>query len=312
MGDYLSDLNLGSDFVIRADLVSKVLGTVISLLVLWLVRKLVLGMAFKRLGEDATAVYRWRKSTAYAGWGIAFFLVGVIWLHSFGSLATVVGLISAGLAVALKDPLMNLAGWFFILSRKPFGPGDRIELGRFRGDVVEQGIFTFSLMEIGNWVDADDRTGRLLLVPNGQIFTEVLANYNKGWFDLIWNELVVVVTFESDWRAAKAIIAEIAERHGTELRERAKAAMQARTSEYLVLDVSIGPRVFVAVPDAGVALTLRYLCSPYERRASAQLLWEDILDAFAAREDIDFAYPTTRFYDNVREGKPGAKAKAEG
>ncbi|MCA9686003.1 MAG: hypothetical protein KC457_27770 [Myxococcales bacterium] len=105
---------------------------------------------------------------------------------------------------------------------------------------------------------------------------------------------------------------EIAERHGTELRERAKAAMHARTSEYLVLDVSIGPRVFVAVPDAGVALTLRYLCSPYERRASAQLLWEDILDAFAAREDIDFAYPTTRFYDNVREGKPGAKAKAEG
>ena len=102
MGDYLSDLNLGSDFVIRADLVSKVLGTVISLLVLWLVRKLVLGMAFKRLGEDATAVYRWRKSTAYAGWGIAFFLVGVIWISIHAGLLILV-------ARLLKAPLFFMA-----------------------------------------------------------------------------------------------------------------------------------------------------------------------------------------------------------
>jgi len=37
-------------------------------------------------------------------------------------------------------------------------------------------------------------------------------------------------------------------------------------------------------------------------------VWEDVLDAFAANDDIDFAYPTHRFYDNTVEGKPGARA----
>jgi len=34
-----------------------------------------------------------------------------------------------------------------------------------------------------------------------------------------------------------------------------------------------------------------------------------LAEAFAEREDIDFAYPTTRYYDNVREGKPQARAQ---
>ena len=37
------------------------------------------------------------------------------------------GLLSAGVALALRDPLVNLAGWVFILSRHPFQVGDRIE-----------------------------------------------------------------------------------------------------------------------------------------------------------------------------------------
>jgi hypothetical protein len=62
------------------------------------------------------------------------------------------------------------------------------------------------------------------------------------------------------------------------------------------------------VADIGVTLTLRFLTNPRRRRSAEQLIWEDILDAFAARDDIDFAYPTQRFYDNVVEGKPAARA----
>jgi hypothetical protein len=32
-------------------------------------------------------------------------------------------------------------------------------------------------------------------------------------------------------------------------------------------------------------------------------IWEEILRAFAQADDIDFAYPTQRFYSNYREGK---------
>jgi small-conductance mechanosensitive channel len=288
----------------------KALATAVTIAVLWAARKLVLRVVERREHDDPKRTHRWRKATAYVTYGLLFLMVGRIWLASFASLATVIGLISAGLTVALKEPLMNLAGWLFIVWRKPFELGDRIEVGEFRGDVVDQGLFTFSLMEVGKWVHADDRTGRLLLVPNGMVFTSILANYSKGWFEQIWNELRLTVTFESNWRAAKQVLTEIANRHGTPPNDEVASSMQAHGRQYLVLEASLEPRVFTMILDSGVGLTLRYLCTPFNRRSTAEKIWEDILDEFAARDDIDFAYPTTRFYDNVHEGKPEARAAA--
>lgn len=42
----------------------------------------------------------------------------------------------------------------------------------------------------------------------------------------------------------------------------------------------------------------------------AQAIWEDILDEFSKHDDIDFAYPTQRFYHNHSEGKPGTRPEA--
>ncbi|MBZ0177770.1 MAG: hypothetical protein K8F36_00660 [Melioribacteraceae bacterium] len=50
-------------------------------------------------------------------------------------------------------------------------------------------------------------------------------------------------------------------------------------------------------------LTIRYICHARSRRGSEEEIWEKILNRFAENEDIDFAYPTTRFYDNLTEGK---------
>jgi hypothetical protein len=67
------------------------------------------------------------------------------------------------------------------------------------------------------------------------------------------------------------------------------------------------PTVYLTVDDCGVLLTVRYLCEPRNRRGTEQAIWEDILQAFEKREDIDFAYPTTRFFENPAEGKPGLR-----
>jgi small-conductance mechanosensitive channel len=60
------------------------------------------------------------------------------------------------------------------------------------------------------------------------------------------------------------------------------------------------------VADSGVVLTLRYISDPRRRRSTAAAIWEEILTRFAEQDGIDFAYPTTRFYHNRVEGKPGA------
>ena len=66
---------------------------------------------------------------------------------------------------------------------------------------------------------------------------------------------------------------------------------------------NLTPTVYTTVRDCGVLLSIRYLCNARQRRGTEQVLWEAILRAFAPRTDIDFAYPTQRFYDNIREGK---------
>ena len=133
--------------------------------------------------------------------GVAAFLF--FWRIWFGhGIATYMGVLSAGLAIALRDPLANLAAWLFITVRKPFSVGDRISISEHAGDVIDQRLFSFSVVEIGKWVDADQGTGRIIHIPNGWVFKYSVQNHTQG-FNFLWNELLLLVTLESNWKKAK-------------------------------------------------------------------------------------------------------------
>jgi small-conductance mechanosensitive channel len=284
----------------------KLLTSLVVIVLVATLQRLVLAVVSRRV-QDVRARYRWRKTTTYFAVPIAILAVGRIWFVGFESLATYLGLLSAGVAIALKDPLVNMAAWGFILWRRPFDVGDRVQIGEHAGDVIDLRLFQFTLLEIGNWVDADQSTGRIIHIPNGKVFTEPLANYNKG-FNYIWNELPVLITFESNWEQAKAILLDLAHRHAAHLTPGVESDIKRISQRFMIFYTALTPTVYTAVADSGVMLTIRYLCQPRERRGTAQALWEDILRAFASRDDIDLAYPTRRFYDNTAEGKPGARA----
>jgi small-conductance mechanosensitive channel len=214
-------------------------------------------------------------------------------------------------AIALRDPIVNFAGWLFIVWRKPFEVGDRIQIGQDRGDVIDLRIFQFTLMEIGNWVDADQSTGRVIHVPNQFVFTRMQANYSKG-FQYIWNELGVLVTFESDWQLAERLLTRIVHEHAEHLTESAQEGVRLAARRFMIHYTTLSPKVYVSVKDSGVMLTLRYLCNPRQRRGSEERIWKEVLKAFADEDTIDFAYPTIRAYRNEIEGKQAASGSAEG
>lgn len=155
-------------------------------------------------------------------------------------------------------------------------------------------------------MDADQSTGRIVHVNNGRIFSDNLANYSKG-FQHIWNEIPVLVTFESDWRKAKKILMDIANKYGGEMSQAAAERLRKAARKFMIFYTTLTPTVYTSVQDCGVLLTIRHLCDPRKRRAATQDIWEDILEAFSREDDIDFAYPTQRFYDNIVEGKAGAR-----
>ena len=283
---------------------AKLLLSLVFIAVLWVLRRLAQRVVYRKT-DDVKIRYRWTKSLTYAAALIGILAVGRVWYHGISSIATFLGLLSAGLAIAFKDILVDVAGWLFILWRRPFDVGDRIQIGDHRGDVIDLRIFQFSLLEIGNWVDAEQSTGRVIHVPNGQVFTQTQANYTQG-FQYIWNEIPVLVTFESDWEAAKALLMKIAQEHAAPLSDTAAAELRSAAEKYMIFYRNLSPTVYTTVKDCGVLLTIRYLCNARQRRGTEQTIWEAILRAFGARQDVDFAYPTQRFYDNTREGKPGA------
>lgn len=272
----------------------KIFASLVTILVLWLVRELVLRALIDRF-KDARTRYQWRKTSAYVFFFTGALIIWPIWIEGFSTVATYLGLLSAGLAVALKDPITDLIGWAFIMWRRSFEVGDRIQIGEYAGDVIDQRIFKFSLMEIGNWVDADQSTGRLLHIPNGMVFTQVLANYTKA-SDYIWNEIPVLVTFESDWQKAKQILSAIAEDHSEKSVASAEQSFRKAGSRYMLQYGALTSTVYTTVRESGVLLTVRYLCEPRMRRDSTQSVWEAILRAFAEHADIEFAYPTRRLY----------------
>jgi small-conductance mechanosensitive channel len=286
----------------------RLLETAAVIAVLMLLRSLSVLLVGRNV-QDARVRYHTGKVISYATAFIGLFLIGRIWFVGFRSIATFLGIVAVGLVLALKEPVLNMAGWLFLLWRRPFVLGDRIQIGDVAGDVIDRRLFQFSILEIGNWVDADQSTGRIIHVPNGRLFTEPLANYTAA-FPYVWNELPVAVTFESNWREAKRLLLEIGERHrlGAEI----EAQILSESRHYLIFYSTLAPAVYTRGAEHGVLLTLRYMCGARARRGTMHAIWEDVLDAFTARADIDLAYPTQRFFDRGGEQRTLGRPPGEG
>ena len=175
------------NYTLTSDTYFKIIETVIVIFFIWISKYLILKFILSKK-KDSRTVYHYRKALTYFSVIVITISIGAIWLRSINSLVTFLGLITAGLTIALREPVLNLLGWIFILWRRPFILGDRIQIGKMAGDVVDLRIFQFTVLEIGNWVDADQSTGRIIHIPNAKVFTDYIANYTSE-FNFIWNEL---------------------------------------------------------------------------------------------------------------------------
>lgn len=278
---------------------SKIVESIIIILGLWLLNILFRQVINHRV-SGVRKRHNLRKASAYIVAAIGVVILVWLWFPNIRGLATYLGLLSAGIAIALALPLTNLAGWMYIIWRRPLDIGDRVEINNYAGDVIDISLFQFTLLEIGNWVHADQSTGRVLHVPNRMIFDNSLANYTKG-FNYIWHEIEVKITFESNWQKAKELLAEIASQDATSLSTDAAENIHKASQKFAIYYTKLTPIVYVTVIDYGILLTIRYLCEPRRRRSTEQVIWEDILKEFENHPDIQLAYPTQRFYQRNLE-----------
>ncbi len=264
------------------------------ILFLYLVRMILIKSVSKKT-DDVYLLYNWRKGITYAIWFLGILILSKVWIAGFKSFATFWGLLSAGVAISLRDFFSSIAGWVFIMVRRPFYVGDRIEVGGYKGDVIDIRLFQFTIVEIGNWVDADQSTGRIVHIPNSMVFSTSIANYTIG-FKYIWNEISVLITFESNWKKAKEIFLDIGNKYAEQPTDEVIKSLKEAAKKYMIYYKVLTPAVYVSIKDSGVQLTLRYLCDPKKRRQTDHLIMFDLLDAYNKEKDIDFAYTTYTIY----------------
>lgn len=293
---------LQAQFQLSPETQDKIFATILIFLLIMLLRWVSFRYVNQRFHESTRALYNWRKAVDYTAFILGMILIGRIWLAGIQSMLTYLGILSAGLAIALQDMISNLAGWVFIVTRRPFAVGDRLEVGEFSGDVIDIRLFEFSMLEVGGRIDAEQSTGRILHVPNGRVFTDILANYSQG-LPFIWNEIPILVTYESDWEKAKAILIEVINTYAPQVDRHQLKQRQVKGMRFVISYTNIAPAVYTQIASSGVLLTLRYLVQPRQRRDSEQVIHEAILRAFQLHGDIDFAYETQREYIHYQEKK---------
>ena len=233
--------------------------------------------------------YRTSKFIGRIGIIISLLAIILIWTPGWRNLIAVLSLVGAGLAIALREGLLSIAGRLNIALRPPYEQGDRIEVNGLIGDVIDIRLIHTSLMEVGGWVDADQSTGRIVHIPNSWVLQYAFYNYTQG-FGFIWNEISVTVTFRSDWEAAREIMLSLAQESAAIVEQQAAKQIRRMSREFLIHYSILTPFVYVHIVRDGVRLNLRYLCDVRKRRGTDHALSVSMLKAFKEHGGIELAY----------------------
>ena len=272
--------------------ISKLIFSFVLIITLILLKKLIHQVIRKQIKSNKT-IYKWKRTSNSVLMLLGLLILGFLWFSSLGSFTAFIGLVTAALAFALRDIVTDLAGYVFVMIRRPFQVSDRIQIGETKGDVLQIEWFQITLLEVGNWVNQDQSTGRIIYMPIGQVLTQTIFNYTAG-FDWIWNEISVLMTFESNWEKAKKIILDIIAKQDLEMNQNIEKKLKKAMQHHLIEYSNIKPIVYTNTTDSGINLTVRYLCPPKMRRISEHNFWESLLKTFGTNESLSMAYPTIR------------------
>jgi small-conductance mechanosensitive channel len=246
----------------------------VAALLAWLLRSVLRTFIGSRGG---TRFHFWaRQAVSLLLALIVLFGIASIWFDNPARMATVVGLVGAGLAFALQRVITAVAGYFVILRGKTFNVGDRIVMGGVRGDVIALSFMQTKIMEMGQpppvqkdepamWVKSRQFTGRIVTVTNDKIFDEPVYNYTDQ-FPYVWDEITIPIHYHADRNRAEAILLAAGEAHAITSASIEREELDRLEQRYGVAIGDINPRVYWQFGQDWLELTVRFLSPDHGTR----------------------------------------------
>ena len=279
--------------------VDKLVVSAAGMAVLYAATRFLRRYAEHRIKETETR-YRVRKFILFLGYFAAILLLAGIFGDRFGQLGVAFGVAGAGIAFALQEVIASVAGWVAISFGGFYRPGDRVQVGGIRGDVIDVGVLRTTLMECGQWVNGDLYNGRIVRVANSFVFKEPVFNYS-GDFPFLWDEITLPVRYGSDWEHAREMLRRVVDEVCRDYAAQSRDAWETAVRVYRLEDVQVEPMITLAVNDNWIEFTARYVVDYRKRRSTKDRLFTRILEEVDKSENrIRLASATLELTDIPR------------
>jgi small-conductance mechanosensitive channel len=231
-------------------------------------------------------------------WVLAAFVVGLAVLYGAGKLETFGAFFAMFgglfLGMSLGAPVSGFAAWVLVALKRPFRPGDRVQFPNLglTGDVKDVGLMYLTLDQVGGSIGSEEAVGRHILLPNAMLFSQVAINYNAVQAEgYMLDEVVVRITFDSNWEMAEQILLNAARDLTKEIIEATKVQPYIRSDMY----------------DYGIYMRLRYQTPAKDRAEYQYKISKRIFEEIQRTPVVDMAIP---FVYSARAGARDVPTKS--
>lgn len=260
----------------------RVLVGVVGLLLIWLTARLV-RRSLGRWIQDAASRYRARKAVNFAAMVAALLFLASLLLQRVGGLGVTLGVAGAGLAFALQEAILSVAGWLALSFGGYYRTGHRVRVGGVTGDVIDVSVLRTTLFEVGDWVGDDHYNGRVVRVANAAVLREPVYNFS-GDFPFLWDEISVPIRHGSDRERTRELLRSAVEETVGDYVPEARATWKRLTRKFMLREADVEPKVRLRADENWLTFTVRYAVDHRRRGAVRDELWRRFLDAIEATD----------------------------
>lgn len=245
-----------------------------------LASRIVFVVARRRI-DAAGNLYTFRKVVNLAIVAFVAAIVVAIWFRVVEAMALSLGLVGAGLMLALGPVITGVAGWVHVVTTKPYTVGDRVRVGGVRGDVVDIKLLHTLLLEIGD----EGFTGSLVQVPNRAVLEREVVNDTKD-FDFRWFTVELPVSYDSDWRKARDLFRSILVEKAGPAAVDAKQRVRQLRGRYYLEKQDVAPVVSVSFDSNWILLRGRHVAPVRGSLEMQNELMEAVIEALEEHPEI--------------------------
>ena len=239
-------------------------------------------------------------------------IVAIVVLINFsdqiGSAATVVGVAAAGIAIALQNVILSIAGYFFLIGRFGIKAGDRVQIGGVTGDVIDIGLVKLSLMELGGAGTHREPTGRVAVFSNAIVF-QPSGNFFKQapGTSFVWNEVRLTLAPDIDYRLAEKRLVEVVDEVFARYRDRVMRDFRHLERDLNIVLETPKPRSRLHLSKGGLEIVIRYPADIYSAPQITDEISRRVLDAINREPSLRLATQGTA---NIESQAPSSPAPA--